>query len=53
MAAHRATLRSLGSWACPILPSALGMGDGDGRFFGCLKGLKTTLPVLALMKSCA
>ena len=48
MAAHRATLRALGSWACPILSSALGTSDGNGGFFGCLKGPETTLPVLGL-----
>ena len=50
MAAHRATLRTLGSWTRPILSSALGTSDGNGGFFGCVKGPETTLPVLGLDK---
>ena len=48
MAAHGATLRALGSWTSPILSSALGTGDGNGGFFGCLECPKATLPVLGL-----
>ena len=48
MAAHRATLRALGRRTCKIWSCALGMGEGDGGFFGCVKGPKTTLPVISL-----